>query len=83
VAALRHIQMQRQELEPKSSIRAELPLGEVSLGTVCLLCRQRNLCAAALAAYLEAFFPSNSDGEKGGRDTNIRWLVTGASAFFS
>jgi hypothetical protein len=82
VVALRFIQMQRQEMEPKSSIRAELPLREVSLSTVCLLCRQRNLCAAASAAYLEAFFPSNSDGQKGGRYTSYRWLVTGASAFF-
>ena len=82
MAALRHIQMQRQELEPKSSIRAGLPLGEVSLSTVCLLCRQRNLCAAASAAKSEAFFPLNSDGEIGGRYTSNRWLVTGASAFF-
>ena len=59
----------------------------------CLLARYPSaLCACSVGSEisvrrhrqreLEAFFTSNSDGEKGGRHTNHRWLVIGASAFF-
>jgi hypothetical protein len=55
--ALRHIQMQRQELEPKSSIRAELPLGEVSLSTVCLLCRTAKFLCGGIGSIIGSLFP--------------------------